>query len=194
MNSTAPTVTVDGETVSFEGPPPATLGDLLPLLREALAPQGRLLGACYWDGTEVLADTSVWPRSLTGRVEIETIGLDACQQALGEQTAAAREQMEAEADALATELLLRPLDGELLRRVAALTETVPPLLQALQQSRSLGPETPAGEAAATALQAIEQSLLAAVEAAEAGDVAVVAESLGEGLSLALETSRKGFAA
>lgn len=49
------TVVVDGEPVTFEGPPPAELSQLYQLLDQALTSQGRMIQAFSADGTDVHA-------------------------------------------------------------------------------------------------------------------------------------------
>jgi hypothetical protein len=165
-------VLLDGENVTFAGPPPASVAAVRELFEQSLAAQGRVLAVLAVDGQPF--DENLGNRPLSGVARVEGRSV-----AVGEALAAISAELRPELAALEREL--RRFASEVLRAPWPEThatgmrhlEGAAALLQRCVDVASLTGEDSPATGAVAALAAAVEPWMAAVQAGDAARVALL---------------------
>ena len=174
----APSVVVDGEPVTFEGPPPSHPKQLYQLIDQALLGGGRLIKSFLVDGTNAQETPSCLDKSGYHSVDVTSIDWEnACKNAIKQAWPAAKKACE-ELMSYGSAMLAIPL-GNSIKEINSVAErmaaVVSPLETAHQFSNQFSPSwtKPVNELLELCNEACEQF----TNALKTQDVGLAAESL-----------------
>lgn len=185
-----PEVILDGESVTFEGEPPATLGALRALLESAVAAQGRVLAAFVVDGAQPEDGAEETPFGAARRVEAASLPVAEAVARLAAPLAPEFARLAGEADTLACAVTREPWDEVGPRCVRFIEAVASQLQRVIDLASALGE----GTALAAAVTALATAVETTMQAVLARDAAAVCLGLDQTVLPALEQLRRELGA
>lgn len=175
-------VFVDGETVTFNGPCPTDLTELVQLVESVLHPQGRRVTGCRIDGESFAANPESIRKADWKRLEIETLDRQTLIQNEARAGMTALTGLIERARSLGVDLLDRDWQ-DALAEVTALGAQLDGFFQLVRRIRGIGLEMEDADADAVAdcLNAMDGDVEALVSAVRKRDLAGASDAAALGL-------------